>query len=199
MVSDPDILDPQDYIQRRPASQDLLYLRQTATRLQLPTHTAQPPLSNFPPYARINVKSTKITSISTASDSPHARLNSKSTKVTSISTTCAINTQLKYHSPGSERIASLSAGSSAPGGGLFFDLKSSQICSMVTHSTPSCWLICSITLGGARQHTAAWLVVLEGCKRDAGAYRSSMNRACGWPLTSGCTVTGKMNSSYSLR
>lgn len=44
-----------------------------------------------------------------------------------------------------------SAGIKAPLGGVFFDLKSSQIASMVTHSMPSCLLIFSMILR-ASQH-----------------------------------------------
>lgn len=48
--------------------------------------------------------------------------------------------------PGSLSIAPCSAGKSAPLGGLFLDLKSSQMSSIFTHSTPSFVLIYSINL-----------------------------------------------------
>ena len=57
----------------------------------------------------------------------------------------------------------------APSAGLFLPLKSSTISAIVTHSTPSCLLICSIK-------------------------RSCMSNTCGLPDTSGWTVIGKMNS-----
>ena len=47
---------------------------------------------------------------------------------------------------GFSRIAPCFAGIRAPLGGVFFDLKSSQICSIVTHSTPSLVLMYSIIL-----------------------------------------------------
>lgn len=45
-----------------------------------------------------------------------------------------------------ESIAPAFAGIKAPGGGAFFFLKSSQTCSIVTNSTPSCFLKCSMSL-----------------------------------------------------
>ena len=47
---------------------------------------------------------------------------------------------------GFSSMAPFSAGIRAPLGGWFFDLKSSQICSMVFHSTPSCVLMYSMIL-----------------------------------------------------
>jgi len=47
---------------------------------------------------------------------------------------------------GLSSIAPVAAGIMAPLGGWFFDLKSSQICSIVTHSTPSLVLMYSMTL-----------------------------------------------------
>lgn len=42
--------------------------------------------------------------------------------------------------------SSLLAGINAPFGGVFLLLNSSDICSKVIHSTPSCLLICSVSL-----------------------------------------------------
>lgn len=38
------------------------------------------------------------------------------------------------------------AGITAPGAGIFLLLNSSQICSIVTNSTPSCFIKCSMSL-----------------------------------------------------
>lgn len=54
-----------------------------------------------------------------------------------------------YASPDScfFRISPAGAGIFAPSGTLLRALKSSHICSIVTHSTPSCLLMCSMILG----------------------------------------------------
>ena len=59
-----------------------------------------------------------------------------------------------------------SAGRSAPSAGACFFLNSSAICSMVTNSTPSCFLKCSISLSCiksrcGRPDTSGWIV--RGC------------------------------------
>lgn len=63
-------------------------------------------------------------------------------------------------------ISPAGAGSGAPSGGLFLLLNSSHICSIVTHSTPSCLLMCSMILETPYIRT---LIQGDAC---AGAIRS---------------------------
>lgn len=88
------------------------------------------------------------------------------------------------------KISPAGAGINAPSGAVFLLLKSSHICSMVTHSTPSCELIYSMIL---------WMSVTTTYDSKGGweGYLSCMRRTCGRPDTSGWMVIGKMNSSYS--
>lgn len=50
----------------------------------------------------------------------------------------------------------LRAGIKAPAGGSFFFLNSSHICSIVTHSTPSCLLMYSMILHSVSQQMISW-------------------------------------------
>ena len=90
------------------------------------------------------------------------------------------------------RISPAGAGINAPGGGLFLLLNSSHICPIVTHSTPSCLLMCSIILQNIER-----LVQAPQSYAKIASYLSCMRITCGLPETSGCMVIGKMNSSYS--
>lgn len=81
------------------------------------------------------------------------------------------------------------AGIMAPSGALFLPLNSSHICSIVTHSTPSCLLIYSIIL------TTQLVTRYNVFSRQT--YLSCISKTCGLPDTSGWIVIGKMNSSNS--
>ena len=86
------------------------------------------------------------------------------------------------------------AGIEAPAGGGFLFLKSSEIYSMVTNSTPSCFRKCSMSLESV-EHIFGNDSGLGGIA--VFTHLSCIKITCGRPETSGWHEMGKTNSSYS--